>query len=143
MDIFREAGGRYAQLDESAVLFDDAEGKPVADKASAAIVERFWQLFEQAIEHSKADSSEISIAQSLKDYFVECLAAESREFRTQVLQYAQLWGCFVGTDIRKQSLKFFYFEQVCQSVLSLSHLVDAVDRLLLVKPPTLLAPIRM
>lgn len=94
----------------------DSNGQAIPVAESVKVEERFWSIFDEALAHSKAHSSEIPASTSLYDFLAEALEQEDALLRQRCLHYAQMWGMYVGTEIRKQSLKFLYFEDV--SVLS-------------------------
>lgn len=141
MSVIEQAGGKFSDMLEVSALFDP-EGKELPEKRSAEIGQRFWDLFEQAIAYSKENSDKIDHNTSLNDYLDQSLQQEDALFREQCLQYAQLWGQFVGTDIRKQSLKFFYFEQVISSDLFTSKGIHEQGRSRLDQPSSSLRPTR-
>ena len=92
-------------------MFDE-DGQAIPVDESIKVEERFWTIFDEALAYSKANSSDIPSSTSLYDYMEDALKLDDALLRQRCLQYAQMWGMFVGTEIRKQSLKFLYFEDV-------------------------------
>ena len=85
--------------DSSGVLMDDQK---VSDGFTA-----FWDMLADAIRHSNENCGTIEPNLSLKDFFQARLAASvsDEEFRTVVLELAEMWGAFVGDPFERQSLK--------------------------------------
>lgn len=111
MDIVREAKARHADFEAPSSMFDP-QGHPIPEAESAKVMERFWTMFEEGVKYAKEHTKKISPSTSLYNYMEDSLKEEDATFRERCLQYAVLWSMFVGTDIRKQSLKFLYFEEV-------------------------------
>lgn len=121
MDIVRSAKARHSHKEAPWSMFDQ-DGKAIPVDESIKVEERFWTIFDEALAHSKANSGDIPSSTSLYDYMEDAMKRDDALLRQRCLQYAQMWGMFVGTEIRKQSLKFLYFEDVC--TLSMAHTVS-------------------
>lgn len=97
----------------------DALGKYLSDKEAAENTEIVWSIIEQAMKYSNAKSATIDPKTSLYDFFeeaVEKLFVDEKEAvatkkRETILQMSEMWGAFVGSEIQKQSLKFFWMEE--------------------------------
>lgn len=97
----------------------DALGKYLSDKEAAENTETVWSIIEQAMKHSNAESATIDPNKSLYNFFeeaVEKLFVDEKDDvaklkRQTILQMSEMWGAFVGSEIQKQSLKFFWMEE--------------------------------
>ena len=96
--------------DESGQVFQLVEGERYA-----GIV---WDIVGDAFKHSNQSSADIHSSESLQDFFRSKLkekipdSEEGHEKKREiVMQMSDLWGAFVGSHIRTQSLKFFWLEE--------------------------------
>ncbi|KAJ4370148.1 hypothetical protein N0V86_008884 [Didymella sp. IMI 355093] len=97
----------------------DAVGKYLSDKEAAENTEIVWSIIEQAMKYSNAESATIDPKRSLYSFFEEAVEKLfidekeeiARKKRETVLQMSEMWGAFVGSEIQKQSLKFFWMEE--------------------------------
>ncbi|RDL39216.1 FAD protein [Venustampulla echinocandica] len=93
----------------------DKDGKKL--EQARLLSDDMWGIILQAFKHSAQNTSTIDPEQSLHDFFVEKTqemypgGGESEHKRKIVMQMSELWGAFVGSDVRKQSLKFFWLEE--------------------------------
>lgn len=77
-----------------------------------------WSIIVDAFKYSNQNTKTIDPRRSLHDWFVERLDerfpeddAESKETKRIVLQMSEMWGAFVGSEIKHQTLKFFWLEE--------------------------------
>jgi hypothetical protein len=112
MQFVEASKARVAPPIEKGSLFD-IDGYRIPVEEASPVEHKFWSLWEEAIVYARTHSSEIPSATSLYDYYTEALKKEDTTFRRRVLHRAHFWGHIVGTKIEQQSLKFFYFEEVC------------------------------
>lgn len=97
----------------------DALGQYLSDKEAAEYTELVWSIIEQAMRHSNAESATIDPEKSLYNYFEEAVQKlftndsedEAKRKRETILQMSEMWGAFVGSQIQRQSLKFFWMEE--------------------------------
>lgn len=97
----------------------DALGNYLSDKEAAENTEVVWGIIEQAMKYSNEHSATLDPQKSLYDFFEEAVAKmyldeneeEAKKKRQTILQMSEMWGAFVGSEIQKQSLKFFWMEE--------------------------------
>lgn len=97
----------------------DALGNYLTDKEAAENTELVWGIIEQAMKYSNENSATIDPGRSLYNFFEEAVeklfldekAEEMKKKRKTILQMSEMWGAFVGSDIQRQSLKFFWMEE--------------------------------
>lgn len=97
----------------------DALGRYLSDKEAAENTELVWSIIEGAMKHSNAESATIDPGRSLYNFFEEAVQKlftdekeeEAKKKRETILQMSEMWGAFVGSEIQKQSLKFFWMEE--------------------------------
>ncbi|KAF2867674.1 amine oxidase [Massariosphaeria phaeospora] len=120
LDLAKETDTLTINWDGRQSVFDHL-GNPIPEVEAADNTELVWNIIEQAMKHSNDDSAEIPAEKSLFDYFKEKVKDmvpvlmdgddEAEKKRATILQMAEQWGAFVGTEIQKQSLKFFWLEE--------------------------------
>jgi hypothetical protein len=97
-------------------LILDRAGSLVSSDLANKALEIVWEILEDAINHSSAQSDDIASTQSLYDYFVDwCRTALpagriTGEDQALILDMAKMWGAYVGDRVERQSLKFFFLE---------------------------------
>lgn len=97
----------------------DALGEYLSDKEAAENTEVVWGIIEQAMKHSNEHSATLDPQKSLYDFFEEAVeklyldekVEDAKRKRRTILQMSEMWGAFVGSEIQKQSLKFFWMEE--------------------------------
>lgn len=97
----------------------DALGKYLCDKEATENTEIVWSIIEQAMKYSNEHSATIDPKKSLYDFFEEAVEKlflddkeeDAKHKRQTILQMSEMWGAFVGSEIQKQSLKFFWMEE--------------------------------
>ncbi|KAL8797249.1 MAG: hypothetical protein Q9182_007233 [Xanthomendoza sp. 2 TL-2023] len=72
-----------------------------------------WEIIEEAFKHSDKESASIPQNQSLLDFFKLRLREKDipDALAKRVLQVCRSWGDYVGGDIDRQSLKYFWLEE--------------------------------
>ncbi|KAL8676331.1 MAG: hypothetical protein Q9186_007137, partial [Xanthomendoza sp. 1 TL-2023] len=108
------------ELDET--LFDVPEVPPsIYDQAGNLLSKEdgrycsglMWEIIEEAFKYSDKESSSIPQNQSLLDFFK--LRLREKEIpdalAERVLQVCRSWGDYIGGDIDRQSLKYFWLEE--------------------------------
>lgn len=94
-------------------IFDE-DGKLLEDGKS--LNDTMWGIIVQAFKHSADNTATIDPRESLYDFFLEKVQEifpsqdESGE-REIMMQMTEMWGAFVGSPVRTQSLKFFWLEE--------------------------------
>lgn len=86
-------------------------GSVVPDEKVTPGLDKLWDLITDAFRESNQRGDEIDPRTSLKDYFTDRLKDESAEDRDLVLMMAEQWGCFIGDEWQKQSLRWFWMEE--------------------------------
>ena len=97
----------------------DALGKYLSDKEATENTEIVWSIIVQAMKYSNEHSATIDPKKSLYNFFEEAVEKqfldineeEAKKKRQTILQMSEMWGAFVGSEIQKQSLKFFWMEE--------------------------------
>ena len=97
----------------------DALGKYLSDKEATENTEIVWSIIVQAMKYSNEHSATIDPKKSLYNFFEEAVEKqfldineeEAKQKRQTILQMSEMWGAFVGSEIQKQSLKFFWMEE--------------------------------
>ncbi|KAH6625419.1 amine oxidase [Boeremia exigua] len=97
----------------------DAAGRYLSDKEAAANTELVWGIVEQAMKYSNEHSATIDPQTSLYNFFEEAVEKmflsekeeDAKKKRQTILQMSEMWGAFVGSEVQKQSLKFFWMEE--------------------------------
>ncbi|KAL8800587.1 MAG: hypothetical protein Q9200_007203, partial [Gallowayella weberi] len=114
-------GGRIAEeLGET--LFDVPEVPPsIYDQAGNLLSKEdgrrcsglMWEIIEEAFKYSDKESALIPQNQSLLDFFKLRLREKNvpNALAERVLQVCRSWGDYVGGDIDRQSLKYFWLEE--------------------------------
>ena len=80
-------------------------------------MEAMWGIIVQAFKHSGENIANIDPEESLYDFFTKKSQElfigddDSEQKRKMLLQMAELWGAFVGSPVKRQSLKFFWLEE--------------------------------
>lgn len=123
MRIAKDTGTKLHAWDDEATVFD-SEGKPLDDKEVEEHNARLWDdgLINAAFKYSNEYHDSIDPKRSLYDFFVEKVeslftgepADIAKRKRKTLLQFASMWGCYIGSPITRQSLKFFWLEEVIE-----------------------------
>jgi hypothetical protein len=103
----------------------DPEGNLMALEDSESYASIMWDIVTSAFKHSNRHCAKIDPTLSLWDYFKEQVVMRIPESeadfvmkRSMVLHVAESWGAFVGSPIRRQSLKFFWLEECIEGGMS-------------------------
>ena len=75
--------------------------------------EVFWEIVEEAFKYSNENCEGIAPHLSLKDFFQERLRLSVLDEKVQnaVLEFAEMWGGFIGDVFERQSLKWVWLEK--------------------------------
>ena len=113
MDLARETGTIASSIGERSAVFDE-HGALLPPKQSEELGEIFWGIIADAFKYSNQNSPSIPPDRSLKDFAIEKLAEKdlSDSSKKLVRQMAEMWGAFVGEPFERQSLKWFFLEEV-------------------------------
>jgi monoamine oxidase len=93
----------------------DHDGKQVEDETAKRLGELRWDIIEEAMRHSKEKMHSIDKNDSLGQWF-EQRASEmdlSEYDRKVLIGMAEMWGCYIGDAINRQSLKYTWLEDCC------------------------------
>lgn len=95
-----------------AVVFDEL-GHRLSEQTGQEISRIVWGIVDDAFKYSSEDSATIPPDQSLMDFFRTKVEAKKLDGYTSklVLQYAQIWGDYVGEPTETQSLKYMWLEE--------------------------------
>jgi hypothetical protein len=117
LDIARETKSETGSWDSRSYMFDESGGL-LSLEESERYASVMWDIVQDAFEHSNKHGGEISPDVSLWDFFNEEVAKRIpasedgyEQTRKRILQVAEMWGSFVGSPIRAQSLKYFWLEE--------------------------------
>lgn len=113
LDLARQTGTITINWDGRQAVFDSI-GKQMEEKETAKNEEVVWEIIEQAMKYSNAESATIPAEKSLFNFFeeeVKEMFPEDEAKQETILQMAEMWGAFVGSPIQTQSLKFFWLEE--------------------------------
>jgi phytoene dehydrogenase-like protein len=117
MELVRETKTALGAGENHSYIFDqDGQMLPPEDGEKYSTI--LWSMIEDAFEYSNKHGSEIDPERSLLDFFQEQVPERIpdteegyEDRRRMLLQMAELWGNFVGSPLRTQSLKFFWLEE--------------------------------
>jgi hypothetical protein len=120
LDLAKQTGTATHSWGEKINDFDE-DGKHILEKTAVEYNEIFWGIIADAFAHSHKNGPTISTQVSLYD-FMEAKLLErfpakdekSELSRKTVLQIALMWGAFVGSTIKRQSLKYFWLEETIE-----------------------------
>lgn len=142
MTIAQETETQLHSWDEEACIFD-SDGNTLDDEETDQLNELLWEDGElaAAFRYSNEHHRSIDPDRSLHDFFVEraesMFTNESNDVakrkRATFLQFAALWGSYIGSPVVRQSLKFFWLEECIQGenpfvATNYSKILDAVAK---------------
>ncbi|KAG0129283.1 hypothetical protein HOY82DRAFT_579740 [Tuber indicum] len=95
------------------------DGKLLDQAEADELSELMWKVIERAVEYSKHCHPAIPVEKSFYDYCVEKAeelfgtgAAEDEKRKKELwLSLAEMWGTFIGSPVKRQSLKYFFLEE--------------------------------
>jgi hypothetical protein len=73
-----------------------------------------WSILDDTFKYSSANSSSIPPNKSLMDRFTEKVKESDQikaSLKDNLLRIVKMWGDFTGSDITRQSLRFFWLEE--------------------------------
>lgn len=116
-DLAKKTKTTTCSFDGHDVIFD-GDGTALSTKEGNEIFDEMWRMISEATTYSAHNGAKISETRSLWDYFLEEARGrfpgdeESAKRKEEILlKMCRMWGCFVGTEIENQSLKFFWLEE--------------------------------
>lgn len=94
------------------IVFDES-GHQLSVQTGQDISRIVWGIIDDAFKHSNEDSAAIPPELSLMDFFRTKVKEKKLDRYTSklVLQYAQIWGDYVGEPTETQSLKYMWLEE--------------------------------
>ncbi|KAH5644207.1 hypothetical protein HBI51_122060 [Parastagonospora nodorum] len=113
LDLARQTGTLTMNWDGRQAIFDSV-GKQMEEGETAKNEEVVWEIIEQAMKYSNAESATIPAQKSLFNFFeekVQGMFPDDKAKQETILQMAEMWGAFVGSPIQTQSLKYFWLEE--------------------------------
>jgi monoamine oxidase len=114
LDLANSTGTPLHIWNDKVQVFDH-EGKPVEYETAKRLGELRWDIIEEAMRYSKENMESIDKHDSLGSWF-ERKAAEldlSDYDKKVLVGMAEMWGCYIGDPIYRQSLKYTWLEDVC------------------------------
>ncbi|APA07616.1 hypothetical protein sscle_03g023860 [Sclerotinia sclerotiorum 1980 UF-70] len=111
LDIAKKTNTEVHTWAEKGIWFGE-DGKPLTE--GDAMMNEVWEIIHGAFKYSEENSETIDPDKSLYDFIEEKLLEvypDDAEKRRVSIQFADIWGTFVGTSVKKQSLKFFWLEE--------------------------------
>lgn len=121
--IAKETGTQLHAWEEEEAVFD-SHGRFLDAEEAEEYGRLLWDdgLIAKAFEYSEQNGSSIDPGRSLYDFFEE--KAEhlftdlsedvAKRKRQTLLQVSLMWGAYVGCDVQRQSLKFFWLEKTIE-----------------------------
>ncbi|KAF2235342.1 FAD/NAD(P)-binding domain-containing protein [Viridothelium virens] len=84
--------------------------KEVAEKQTSEV----WRILDEGFKYSEDHSGDIPKEKSLMDFIREKVDGSDYppKIARNMLDYARMWGAMIGTEIERQSFRFFWLEQV-------------------------------
>ncbi|KAF7874224.1 hypothetical protein EAF04_002896 [Stromatinia cepivora] len=111
LDIAKKTNTEVHTWAEKGIWFGE-DGKPLTE--GDAMMNEVWEIIHGAFKYSEENSESIDPDKSLYDFIEEKLLEvypDDAEKRRISIQFADIWGTFVGSSVKKQSLKFFWLEE--------------------------------
>lgn len=113
----RETGTEVRELEEGEAVFD-SEGVRLSDREARELRELLWDsLIPEALEYCQGGNDIVPSRMSLDDFLWEAASwavapdASGKRQRELLMQMATAWGAYVGMDVGRQSLRFFWLEK--------------------------------
>jgi monoamine oxidase len=99
---------------EKVQVFDE-KGNTVDDETAKRLGELRWDIIEEAIKYSKENIHTIDKNNSLGQWFEQRVAHMdiSNYDKNVLIGMAEMWGCYIGDPIYRQSLKYTWLEDCC------------------------------
>lgn len=117
MDLAVETGTITHSWGERQAVIDE-QGHLMSEDEVAEYSEAMWATIADAFRYSESSSS-IPPEQSLMDFlkgkmkenYPDGGSKDDLRKREAILRISEMWGAFVGTEIQRQSLRFFWLEE--------------------------------
>jgi hypothetical protein len=93
----------------------DKSGNLVDNAKAVSLSDLRWSIIEEAFEYSTRNKWTIPETENLYDFFmVKAKEALLDEVDHELLLgMAEMWGCYIGDPIQRQSLRFAWMERCC------------------------------
>ncbi|ESZ90363.1 hypothetical protein SBOR_9254 [Sclerotinia borealis F-4128] len=111
LDIAKATNTEVHTWAEKGIWFGE-DGRPLTD--GDAMMKEVWEIIHGAFKYSEENAESIDPDKSLYDFIEEKLLEaypNDAERRRISIQFADIWGTFVGSSVKKQSLKYFWLEE--------------------------------
>ena len=96
----------------------DCNGRYLDKESADQQTNEVWSILEEGFEFSEKHSKDIPAGQSLADYVQQVVqdrvnsGTYTPEVGRNILDHMRMWGAMIGTEIERQSFKFFWLERV-------------------------------
>lgn len=93
----------------------DGSGVQISEDKAKKLSDIRWTIIEEAFTYSKMNKQTIPANDSLYDFLVHKTVDMdlSPDDRRLLLDMSQMWGCYTGDSIERQSLRFAFLEVCC------------------------------
>ncbi|KAL5594625.1 hypothetical protein BROUX41_001544 [Berkeleyomyces rouxiae] len=117
LEIARMTGTPCSGWDTTQLVCDQ-DGNPLSVADRTELADMMWSIILDAFAYSNKSTATIDPDLSLYDWFKQKVplripesAGDWERKRLVVLQMAEMWGAFIGSPVKSQSLKFFWLEE--------------------------------
>lgn len=93
----------------------DRNGVPIPEEKAKKLSDLRWTLVEEAFPYSEVNKESIPPDSSLYDFLVKRTSELKMDpdDRQLLLDMSEMWGCYIGDPIQRQSLRFAFLEDCC------------------------------
>ncbi|KAF1957226.1 FAD/NAD(P)-binding domain-containing protein [Byssothecium circinans] len=111
----KDTGSTTCNVGDVPFIFD-RNGERLDLKVAKTQVDEVWRMLGEGFKESVAHSKQIVMEKSLWDFVKEKVEAGnySSEKKRNLLDHMKMWGAMTGTEIERQSFKFFWLESVIE-----------------------------
>lgn len=126
LNLAEETDTRTHSWGEKSHMYTE-DGQHITNYLTKELNAIMWEIIADAFSYSKTFNAVIPSEESLYDWFAKRIkfaipetVDHFEEKRKLVLQASEMWGCFVGSPITRQSGKFFWLEECIDGGMSFS-----------------------
>jgi hypothetical protein len=86
----------------------------MSKEAAEAQTDAVWGILDDGFKFSAHNTRDIPKDMSLMKFFQDKVETSQHppEVKRNILDHARMWGAMIGTEIERQSFKFFWLEEV-------------------------------